>query len=69
MALPLVYDENGILKCQNCNSRTFDLVAEMRVSDVSPDQDNPKDDPIANRTVLSENVVSLVCARCGARIR
>jgi len=67
--MTLVYDERGILTCPNCNSKTFDLVAEMRVFDVSPDRDNPKDAPVANRTVELERIVSLVCARCGARIK
>ena len=67
--MTLVYDEKGILTCPNCNSRTFDLIAEMRVSDVSPDEDNPKDEPVGNRTVESERIVSLVCARCGAQLK
>jgi len=67
--MTLVYDEKGILVCPNCKSRAFDLVVEMRVFDVSPDQDNPKDDPVANRTIESERIVSLVCARCGARMK
>jgi len=61
----LVYDEHGILECSNCGSHTFDMVAELRISDVSGDGD----DPVANRTIESENVVSLVCARCGARMK
>jgi len=60
--LTLVYDEKGILKCVSCNSHTFDLVVEQRISDVSR---NGKD-PIANRDIESERIVSLVCARCGA---
>jgi len=60
-----VYDEDGKLKCSSCGSHTFDMVAEMRISDVSKDEN----DPVANRTIESENIVSLVCARCGVRIR
>jgi len=67
--MTLLYDEKGILTCPNCHSRAFDLVAEMRISDVSPDFDNPKEDPIANRTVESERIVSLVCSRCGAQLK
>jgi len=60
-----VYDEHGLLKCGSCGSRTFDMVAELRISDVSKDGE----DPTANRTIESERVVSLVCARCGARVQ
>jgi hypothetical protein len=63
--MTLVYDEKGILKCQSCGSHTFDAVMEMRLSDVSRDED----DPIANRTIESERVISLVCGRCGAPVK
>ena len=62
--LTYTYDENGRLKCSNCGSFTFDLIAEMRITDVSADDG----DPIGNRTIESETVVGLVCARCGARV-
>jgi len=60
-----IYDESGKLKCGSCGSHTFDMIVEMRISDVSKDGD----DPVANRTIESENLISLVCARCGARIK
>jgi len=60
--LTLVYDKKGILQCASCHSHTFDLVLEQRVSSVSR---NGKD-PIANRDIESERIVSIVCARCGA---
>lgn len=63
--MTLVYDEHGLLECPNCGSKTFDMVAEIRISDVS----KHRDDPVANRTIESENVISLVCARCGARLK
>ena len=58
------YDENGKLKCGSCPSRTFRLVAELVISDVSKDGE----DPIANRTIESERIISIVCARCGRPI-
>jgi len=60
-----IYDESGKLKCGSYGSHTFDMIVEMGISDVSKDGD----DPVANRTIESENVISLVCARCGARIK
>jgi len=59
------YDERGLLKCSSCGYHTFDMVAEMRITEVSRDGK----DPVANRTTESENVISLVCARCGTRIK
>lgn len=63
--MTFVYDEHGILKCPNCGSHEFDMVAEMRISDVSKDGN----DPVANRTVESENVISITCGRCGAKVK
>jgi len=59
------YDESGKLECASCGSHTFDMVVELRITDVTKNGD----DPVANRTIESENIVSLVCARCGARVK
>lgn len=68
--LTYTYDEKGLLICSSCGSTTFDMVAESRISDVTKGEGDPAaGDPVANRTTESENVVSLVCARCGARIK
>ena len=64
--MTFVYDESGKLKCSSCSSYVFDLVIEQRVSNVSR---NNGDDPVANRTVESENIISLICARCGVKIK
>jgi len=63
--MTLVYDERGLLECPNCGSHTFDMIAEIRISDVSKHEG----DPVGNRTIESERIVSLICARCGARIK
>jgi len=63
--MTLQYDKSGRLKCSSCGSYVFDAVLEQYISNVSKNGD----DPIANRTIESENIVSLVCARCGARIK
>jgi len=65
MTSALVYDDKGILKCPNCPSRIFDVVAELRITDVSK---NGEGDPVANHTILSQRIVSLICARCGVKI-
>ena len=68
--LTYTYDEKGLLTCSSCGSKTFDMVAESRISDVTRGEGDPAaGDPVANRTTESENIVSLVCARCGARIK
>ena len=59
------YDDYGCLECTNCGAHEFDLVAEIRIKDVSKNGD----DPVANRTIESENIISLVCARCGVQIK
>jgi len=66
MAVILVYDDKGILKCPNCPSRTFDMVAELRVTAVSKNGEN--NDPVANHTILSQRIISLICAKCGAKL-
>lgn len=52
-------NEKGMLKCSNCGSYEFDEVVEMRVSDISK----------CGKTIVSENLVSRVCARCGAKVK
>jgi len=58
------YDDSGKLTCGSCGSRTFKLVAELTISDVSKDGE----DPLANRTIEEEHIISILCARCGRPI-
>jgi len=58
------YDKSGKLVCASCGSHTFDVIIEQRISNVSKDGD----DPIANRTIESESVISVLCSRCGAHV-
>lgn len=55
------YDRNGRLECGSCGSKKFKVVAELTISDVS----KADEDPIANRTVDAENIISIICERCG----
>jgi len=59
----MLFDEHGCLKCP-CGSKTFDMVTETRASDITMDKDGCPED----YAIETERAVSIICARCGARI-
>ena len=50
--------------CRKCGSKQFKVVVDLVISDVTGDEN----DPIANRTIDKEHIISLACAKCGNRI-
>ena len=50
--------------CKKCGSKQFKLVVDLLISDVTSDEN----DPIANRTIDKERIITLACAKCGNKI-
>ena len=59
------YNEQGMLTCTKCGSHRFILDAELVIFDVS----KLDDDPLANRSIESERIISVMCAECRHRIK
>ena len=50
--------------CDRCGSNKFRVVVEQEISDVF----GTNDDPIADRSISEERIISMICLKCGKKI-